>query len=129
MKYTHYCFLLLSVLLTGCNYSEPESPALSDDEPQIRQVSYVNVFDTVKVIDSAKAQSVASAFTRLEGGSRSVVEKSVESIIPIKSEDGSIAMYAVNYSDNGGYYFDPDEWPENHAYIKKRGCITDLHKK
>lgn len=101
MKQTHFSILLLSLVMAGCSQSEPEMPA--SDGQEIPQESYVNVIDTATVIDAAKAQSVASAFARLDGGSRSAAEKSVGSVIPIKGEDGSVALYAINYAGNGGY--------------------------
>lgn len=54
--------------------------------------------------------------------------------IVVGENRSSSAFRWFNYNwgwggQHNGFYFDPDEWPENHAYIKKRGCITDLHKK
>ncbi|WP_304611761.1 C10 family peptidase [Paramuribaculum intestinale] len=93
-------FLLLPIFAAGCNQSEP---GLVSDDRKNCEPTYVNVIDTVSVIDAVRAQSVASAFARIHGASRSLTEKTVESVTPIKGSDGSTALYAVDYADNGGY--------------------------
>ena len=55
---------------------------MSDDRENC-EPTYVNVIDTVSVIDAVRAQSVASAFARIHGASRSLTEKTVESVTPI----------------------------------------------
>lgn len=75
-------FLLLPIFAAGCNQSEP---GLVSDDRENCEPTYVNVIDTVSVIDAVRAQSVASAFARIHGASRSLTEKTVESVTPIKA--------------------------------------------
>ena len=50
-------FLLLPIFAAGCNQSEP---GLVSDDRKNCEPTYVNVIDTVSVIDAVRAQSVKS---------------------------------------------------------------------